>query len=52
MTALTLQIRKASGLPFYRQVIDQIAALIRSGQLPPGARLPRCGRSPSSSGFH
>lgn len=40
MTALTLQIKKASGLPFYRQVIDQIAALIRSGQLPPGARLP------------
>jgi GntR family transcriptional regulator len=30
----------ASGVPFYRQIVDQIAQFIRSGQLPPSAQLP------------
>ena len=37
---LPLQLHERSGLPFYRQIVDQIADLIRSGQLPAGARLP------------
>ena len=40
MTRLPIQLSEASGVPFYRLVQDQITALIRSGQLPPGARLP------------
>jgi GntR family transcriptional regulator len=30
----------ASGVPFYRQIKDQVAQLIRSGQLEPNAQLP------------
>jgi GntR family transcriptional regulator len=30
----------ASGVPIYRQLIDQIRRLIAGGQLPPGAELP------------
>jgi len=30
----------ATGVPYYRQIVDQIAQLIRSGQLPPDHRLP------------
>jgi GntR family transcriptional regulator len=37
---LPLQLSEASGVPFYRQVVDQVAQLIRAGQLPPGTRLP------------
>lgn len=40
MTALPLDLSAASGVPYYRQVQDQIAALIQSGQLKPGDRLP------------
>jgi len=37
---LKLELVPGSGLPFYRQLIDQIAAHIRSGRLPAGTRLP------------
>jgi GntR family transcriptional regulator len=37
---LPLHLSEASGLPFYRQIEDQIAELIRSGRLSSGARLP------------
>lgn len=37
---LPLQLSEASGVPFYRQVVDQVAQLIRSGRLGPGDRLP------------
>lgn len=40
MPALDLTISQRSGVPFYRQIVDQIAASIRSGALPPGSRLP------------
>ncbi|MCB9741692.1 MAG: GntR family transcriptional regulator [Alphaproteobacteria bacterium] len=40
MTTLPLQLSQASGVPFYRQIVDQVAALIHAGQLAPGARLP------------
>ncbi len=40
MSPLPLQLSAASGVPFYRQVVDQISALVRSGQLPPGTRMP------------
>ena len=40
MDTLALQLSEASGVPFYRQIEDQIATLIRSGTLPAGARLP------------
>jgi GntR family transcriptional regulator len=35
-----LHLSQASGVPFYRQVEDQIADLVRSGTLAPGAPLP------------
>ncbi len=35
-----LSLSQASGVPYYRQLEDQIAALIRSGRLPAGERLP------------
>ena len=38
--SLPLELSEASGMPFYRQIVDQTAELIRSGQLAPGARLP------------
>jgi len=40
MHKLPLQLSEASGVPFYRQLVDQIAELIRAGQLAPGDRLP------------
>jgi GntR family transcriptional regulator len=36
----TLQLSDASGVPYYRQVVDQMAAQIRSGALPAGSPLP------------
>ena len=36
----SLELSDASGVPFYRQIVDQLAELIRSGRLAPGARLP------------
>ena len=35
-----LKISEASGVPYYRQIVDQIGQLIRSGQLAPGEQLP------------
>jgi GntR family transcriptional regulator len=40
MSTLPLKLSAASGVPFYRQVVDQIGALVRSGQLPAGTRMP------------
>lgn len=40
MSPLPLALSAASGVPFYRQVVDQIGALVRSGQLAPGRKLP------------
>jgi GntR family transcriptional regulator len=37
---LPIRLSQASGVPFYRQIRDQLAGLIRSGQLAPNARLP------------
>jgi GntR family transcriptional regulator len=37
---LPLKLSDASGVPYYRQIVDQIADLIRSGQLPPNTLLP------------
>lgn len=40
MEPIPIQLSQASGVPFYRQVVDQMAQLIRSGQLPPGTQVP------------
>lgn len=40
MEIADLHISDASGVPFYRQIVDQVAQLIRSGQLAPGEQLP------------
>jgi len=40
MSNLPLRLTQASGVPYYRQVVDQMAELIRSGQLPVGTLLP------------
>ncbi len=40
MTTLPVQLSQASGVPFYRQVVDQVAAMIRSRRVAPGERLP------------
>lgn len=37
---LSLQLSERSGVPFYRQLVEQLTDLIRSGQLAPGALLP------------
>jgi GntR family transcriptional regulator len=37
---LPIRLSQASGLPYYRQIVDQLAGLIRSGQLKPHTRLP------------
>jgi GntR family transcriptional regulator len=37
---LPIRLSDATGVPFYRQVVDQVAELIGSGQLPAGSRLP------------
>jgi GntR family transcriptional regulator len=38
--AFHFQLDAASGVPFYRQVLDQILAAIATGSLKPGDRLP------------
>jgi GntR family transcriptional regulator len=40
MDKLPIHLSQASGVPFYRQIVDQLAGLIRSGQLSPNTRLP------------
>ena len=40
MKVREIKISEASGVPYYRQIVDQIAQLIRSGQLTPGEQLP------------
>ena len=40
MESLPISLSDATGVPYYRQVVDQIAELIRSGQLLPASRLP------------
>jgi GntR family transcriptional regulator len=37
---LPVRLSQASGVPFYRQIVDQVAGLIHSGQLAPDTRLP------------
>ncbi len=37
---IPITIRQNTGVPFYRQIEDQLGALIRSGRLTPGTRLP------------
>jgi len=37
---LPLTLSNATGVPYYRQIVDQVAQLIRSGQLGQGAQLP------------
>jgi len=39
MPTLDILLSNASGVPFYRQVIDQIGDMVRSGTLQPGSRL-------------
>jgi GntR family transcriptional regulator len=38
--AISIQIDLKSGVPFYRQIIDQVRAAIAAGSLEPGDRLP------------
>jgi GntR family transcriptional regulator len=40
MKKIPIELSQTSGIPFYRQIVDQIAMLIRSGELAPGAQLP------------
>ncbi len=40
MDRLDLQLSDASGVPRYRQIVDQVAHLVRSGQLAADTRLP------------
>jgi len=37
---IPLSLSQASGVPYYRQIVDQVADLVRSGELPPDAQLP------------
>jgi GntR family transcriptional regulator len=37
---LPLKLSDATGVPYYRQIVDQVAQLIRSGQLERSAQLP------------
>ena len=39
-TSLEFTVQPTSGVPIYRQLIDQIRALVSSGRLKPGDRLP------------
>ncbi len=39
MRRLELQLSSASGVPFYRQIVDHIADMVRAGALSPGSRL-------------
>jgi GntR family transcriptional regulator len=40
MDRLPVKLSDATGVPYYRQIVDQVAQAIRSGQLPPTTRLP------------
>jgi GntR family transcriptional regulator len=40
MDQLNIQLSAASGVPFYRQIVDQVAGMVRSGQLSPGQKIP------------
>lgn len=40
MPGLPISLSEASGVPFYRQIVDQVAGLVRAGQLPAGEQLP------------
>ncbi|MCD4748963.1 MAG: GntR family transcriptional regulator [Thermoanaerobaculales bacterium] len=40
MDRLQIQLSDASGVPYYRQIVDQMSQLIRSGQLAQGDQLP------------
>ncbi len=40
MKAFHITLSSATGVPFYRQVVDQTAQMIQSGVLAPGVRLP------------
>jgi DNA-binding transcriptional regulator YhcF (GntR family) len=40
LAKLDLKLNMGSGVPFYRQIVDQTARLIRGGALEEGARLP------------
>ena len=40
MNKLSITLTSASGVPFYRQIVDQVAQFIRSGQLQPTTQLP------------
>ena len=37
---MPLNLSQASGVPYYRQIVDQVAELIRAGRLKPNAQLP------------
>ncbi|MGB0638701.1 MAG: GntR family transcriptional regulator [Myxococcota bacterium] len=39
MPIIDLHLSNASGVPFYRQIIDQMADMVRAGNLQPGSRL-------------
>lgn len=40
MTDLPILLSSASGVPFYRQIVDQFTDLLQRGTLPPGTQLP------------
>jgi GntR family transcriptional regulator len=40
MKTLPIQLNQASGVPYYRQIVDQVSLLIRSGRLKPNEQLP------------
>jgi len=37
---LPIRLSDATGVPYYRQIVDQVSLLIRSGELEPKSRLP------------
>ncbi len=37
---LPIVLSQATGVPFYRQIVDQVTDLLQRGALPPGAQLP------------
>ena len=39
MPTIDIILSNASGVPFYRQIVDQMADMIRAGTLDPGSRL-------------
>jgi len=40
MEQIPIRLSDATGVPYYRQIQDQLTQFIRAGRLPPGARLP------------